>query len=992
MDNQQKPLNQTKAYLSKQISSKHNSKQNNLPFTVCHWNCASGITKKVDDIQLAINELKPMVIFISEADRKKHHDDRLIQIRGYSLHNSESLEKHGKSRIIAYTRDGFGLKRRKDLESPDSEIIIFDKQTNNTTNTDRIVGLYRPFTGPDGDKSSAGTWTRFLHLIEVVNRALDGCHRATIVGDFNVDLLKEDITHGRYNAALKNLSEENSLEQLIYQPTRIQTVKNQDNWQIQESIIDHVYTSDYRSVQQCGSLHLSHSDHMAIYIRYANIEQKSNSKKIIYKRDHRQYSKSAMALLCKNEDWSSVFIESDMQKSYNILEEKVKKIIDIVAPLRKVVISEKHPISNHALRSLENRRQTLYKKMKKTRSDKSIEDYKKIKKKIKSKVKLVRKDVISKMLKNRNMKNLWHGVNTICGRKTSQTEDLTLLDPVNGLSTSDNKECADIFAKTFKSKVNKLVQHVGDKDAMTDHISRKFEDCLISTQFKIKDIIDVVLAFKKSTSSGPDGISINYIKDSIEELSPVLKFIFDKAALFARMPFQWKKAKIIPIHKKGKKDDPENYRPISLLCSIGKIFEKCVLNIMSNSFGHSLPSSFQHGFRRNHSTATAALTIQNSIARALDKKKKVIVVSTDMSAAFDLLDKDVLLPRMAKLGIPTNLIRIYDDFLSDRRAYVQCDQYSSEEFDIPVGCVQGSPSGPYLFTLLIDGISEYLSDVNVVAYADDMYFIFESDTWEDVTKIAAEETKKAISWLQKSGMVINASKTEAAYFSQRELPNPPSVNIDGIQIELKKTINVLGLTFDHKLHWDVQVEKILKEANSRTQAIRHIHQHLSKTECLAVAHGLFFSKFYYCSSVWLTDMLSKSLLKRLTTASNSCLRAALGYRIKDISTSNLHSEARILTPYQKSFYDNAMIFWRIINNCEPDCMYLDLLTQGSHHERTQTFHLRQNHNGNIGKLAFENRLNNILCLLGDKWLDQSQVTVKKFLYDTIKQKVSAKCV
>jgi hypothetical protein len=80
---------------------------------------------------------------------------------------------------------------------------------------------------------------------------------------------------------------------------------------------------------------------MAIYIRYANIEQKSNSKKIIYKCDHRQYSQSAMASLCKNEDWSSVFIESDMKKSYNILEEKVKKIIDIVAPLRKVVISEK---------------------------------------------------------------------------------------------------------------------------------------------------------------------------------------------------------------------------------------------------------------------------------------------------------------------------------------------------------------------------------------------------------------------------------------------------------------------------------------------------------------------------------------------------------------------------------------------------------------------------------------------------------------------------
>jgi hypothetical protein len=86
------------------------------------------------------------------------------------------------------------------------------------------------------------------------------------------------------------------------------------------------------------------------------------------------------------------------------------------------------------------------------------------------------------------MKNLWHGVNTICGGQTSQTEeDLTLQHPLKGISISETKACADILANTFKSKVNNLVQHVGEKDAMTDHISIKFkEDCLISTQFKIK--------------------------------------------------------------------------------------------------------------------------------------------------------------------------------------------------------------------------------------------------------------------------------------------------------------------------------------------------------------------------------------------------------------------------------------------------------------------------------------------------------------------------
>jgi hypothetical protein len=106
-----------------------------------------------------------------------------------------------------------------------------------------------------------------------------------------------------------------------------------------------------------------------------------------------------------------------------------------------------------------------------------------------------------------------------------------------------------------------------------------------------------------------------------------------------------------------------------------------------------------------------------------------------------------------------------------------------------------------LFTILVDGISEYLPDVNIVAYADDMYFIFESSSLDEVTKIAAETTKKAIDWLKKSGMVINASKTEAAYFALQELANPPEVNIDGNQIKLKKSMNILGLTFDHALQW-----------------------------------------------------------------------------------------------------------------------------------------------------------------------------------------------
>ena len=164
----------------------------------------------------------------------------------------------------------------------------------------------------------------------------------------------------------------------------------------------------------------------------------------------------------------------------------------------KVVISEKHPVSNHALRSLENRRETLYKKMKRSKTDKSIQDYKLIKKKIRAKVKSIHSAEITKMLKNRSMKCVWQGVNTICGRKTQQTELFALSDPDNGKTVTGNKECAKIFAKTFSSKVERLVKQVGNKDAMADEVTVKFlnnsDDR--NPQFETTNIISAICSMK----------------------------------------------------------------------------------------------------------------------------------------------------------------------------------------------------------------------------------------------------------------------------------------------------------------------------------------------------------------------------------------------------------------------------------------------------------------------------------------------------------------
>jgi hypothetical protein len=92
-----------------------------------------------------------------------------------------------------------------------------------------------------------------------------------------------------------------------------------------------------------------------------------------------------------------------------------------------------------------------------------------------------------------------------------------------------------------------------------------------------------------------------------------------------------------------------------------------------------------------------------------------------------------------------------------------------------------------------------------------------------------------------------------------------------------------------------------------------------------------------------------------------------------------------------AYYDMAVMFWRIINNCEPQELLMDLLLQGNHNKRQKKFHLQQSNMERVGKFSFANRLNDIIPLLSDSWLDESEKQMKKTLKTKILEIVPAKC-
>ena len=165
-------------------------------------------------------------------------------------------------------------------------------------------------------------------------------------------------------------------------------------------------------------------------------------------------------------------------------------------------------------------------------------------------------------------------------------------------------------------------------------------------------------------------------------------------------PERLKIAKVIPLHKK---DDPyifDNYRPISLLTSVSKVFEKVVFQQVYDYFHtNKLLYKSQYGFRADHSTELASLELCDRILRYLDEGKIPITIFLDLSKAFDTLDHGILLDKLNYYGIKNTALNWFRSYLTQRYQYIDINGTSSEMLQIKTGVQQGSFLGPLLFLI-----------------------------------------------------------------------------------------------------------------------------------------------------------------------------------------------------------------------------------------------------------------------------------------------------
>ena len=335
------------------------------------------------------------------------------------------------------------------------------------------------------------------------------------------------------------------------------------------------------------------------------------------------------------------------------------------------------------------------------------------------------------------------------------------------------------------------------------------------------------------------------------EIIPSLTCILNQSLHTGIFPDTLKIAKIIPIYKKGSLNDILNYRPISLLPSISKNFEKLIFIQLSTYLNeHKLLHDSQYGFREGHSTELASIELIDRITQDLDKGKIPISIFLDLSKAFDTLDHAILLQKLNHYGIRSVELKLLTNYLRGRTQYVAYDKATSDIYPITTGVPQGSILGPLLFIIYINDICNASKLFKMIIYADDTTLYSTLDVFGTfTTKEINLEITKITDWLKLTKLSINIKKSKFMVFHMpQKQVNLPKIKIENIEVECADEFIFSGLIIHKHLKWDSHITKIATKIRNIIGIIYRIKHMVPLNILLTIYNALI--KPHICLKCW----------------------------------------------------------------------------------------------------------------------------------------------